>query len=285
MSPAVLIPQLPFLIVILIAFITYATLVRRGVLSGARIWQGGIVLGLGTFAVAAVNEYVNIHLPPGVSPWLHLTNPGALGLCAIYCVMFSYRMQRVMEMATFTMGDTKILMQICPASKLPDAQVMILPTSTSMRMPGGITGLIKIASGESVEQEAMKTAPVGIGKIIETGPGKLTVGNIYHVAVAEPGKAMRVDVLKRFVGQAALMARKANVESLCIPIGPYPGLTTVAAAEAIAEAIMKQRKAFAEIVFVALDPRDGKDMVTTVAKVIRAAEPTAVLSDPDKNLS
>jgi O-acetyl-ADP-ribose deacetylase (regulator of RNase III) len=200
-------------------------------------------------------------------------NPGAMALCTAYCVVISYRMHKVEDLATFALGDTKVIVRICPATKMPDAQALLLPGFTTLRLGFGVPGQVGNAAGEALEKEAAPHAPVGVGKVVETGPGKLAVGRVYHVAVTEPGKRVRAADMKRFVGQAALAARKANAESLCVPLGVYPGLNVLDASSAIAEGVLKQRKAFAEIVFLVLEARDGKEALAGVNRALKAVEP------------
>lgn len=267
-----ILPQLPFLLTILAVFVAYGVMVRREVLTGARIWQGGIIMGLIAVGLAVINDRLNLKVPPGVSQNVYLMNPGAMAFCAIYCVVISYRYLRVSDIKTWTMGDSKIILRICPVSKLPDADALILPTSTTLAMRYGIPSLVKNAGGDEILNELKPYKQVGLGKVVTTGSGKLAVGKIYHVACWEPSKATKVDVLKRFVGQALVQARKDNAESVCIPLGVYSGLGVESGASAIAEVVLKQHKAFAEIVLAVTETRDAREATAGVAKVLQAEE-------------
>ncbi len=267
MNPNSILPQLPFLLAILGAFIAYGIMVRREILTGAKVWQGGIVIGLIAVALAALNDRLNLHLLPGMSPLYYVMNPAAMAFCSAYCVFISYRMHKVTDIATWSIGDTKIILRVCPASKLPDAHALVLPTGTRLEMRFGIPAQVKNAGGETIAAAASKAAPVGLGKVIATDSGTLSVGKIYHVAVYESGKPIKLDVLKRFVGQALLTARKEGAESVCVPLGAYPGLTVESASTALAETVLKQHKPFAEVVLCIFEARDERDAALAVRKV------------------
>ncbi len=263
-----IIPQLPFLLAILGVFITYGVMVRREILSGAKIWQGGLVMGLIAVTLAALNDRLNLHLPPELEKsYYYLFNPAVMAFCSAFCVVTAYRMQNVTDIATWQLGDTKIILRICLAAKMPDADALILPTGVRLEMRHGIPAQVRNAGGEAIETAARKFAPVGIGKIIITMAGTLAVGKIYHVAVYEAGKAIKADVMRRFMGEALIAARKERAESVCIPLGAYPGMTTAGATTAICEAMLKQHKAFGEIVLCIFEARDDREIAAAARKV------------------
>ncbi|MBC8138050.1 MAG: macro domain-containing protein [Fibrella sp.] len=286
MNPNSILPQLPFLLTILAVFIAYGVMVRREILTGARVWQGGIVIGLIAVGLAVLNDRLNLKLLPGMSPTFYLMNPAAMAFCATYCVFISYRLHKVTDIATWAIGDTKIILRTCPASKLPDAHALILPTGTRLEMRFGIPSQVKNAGGDTIPAAANKIAPVGLGKVVATEAGTLAVGKIYHVAVYESNKPIKVDVLKRFIGQALLAARKDGAESVCIPLGTYPGLSIESSTTALAETVLKHHKPFAEIVFCIFEARDERDATGAVRKVLGESSPVPKrdipLPPPDK---
>lgn len=276
MNPNAILPQLPFLFTILAAFVAYGIMVRREILTGAKIWQGGIVIGLIAVGLAILNDRLNLKLLPGMSPTLYFMNPAAMAFCSAYCVFISYRLHKVTDVATWSVGDTKIILRTCPASKLPDAHALILPTGTRLEMRFGIPAQVKNAGGDAISAAAAKLAPVGLGKVVATEAGTLAVGKIYHVAVYEPNKPVKADVLKRFVGQALLVARKDGAESVCIPLGTYPGMSLESSTAAISETVLKQYKPFAEIVLCIFEARDERDATTAARKVFGEVKTVAV---------
>ena len=268
MNLQMLLPQLPFLLTTLVAFVAYGTMVRREILTGARIWQGGIVIGLIAVALAVLNDRLNVVYPEGTPQSSYLINPLMMAFCAGYCVFFAYRLQKVSDVGTWTVGETQIILRVSPASKMPATDALIVPTGTRLEMRNGIPGQIKNAGGASIENAAKPLAPVGLGKVIVTPPGSLAVQKIYHAAVYEGGKAIKTDVLKRFVGQAIMAARKDGAESVTVPLGAYPGLTVEGATRAIAETVQKQSKGLREIVLCVLEGRDEREASTAVRKVL-----------------
>lgn len=272
MNLQTLTPQIPFLLVILVAFVAYGIMVRRELLIGARIWQGGIVIGLIAVGVSALNERLNLKLQPGQPAALFYFNPAVMLVCSGYCTFLAYRMQRVSDLHVWTLGDTKIILRSCPASKLPDADALLLPTGTGMRMRSGVAALVRNAGGESIETEAVRQIGrgIGVGKVIRTGAGTLAVGRVYHAAVYDPGKPLKADVLKRYVAQACAVARREGAESLAVPLGEYQGLGVAPSTAAIGEAVLKSRKAFAEIVFAVLEGRDAREAGAVIARLVAA---------------
>ena len=124
--------QLPYAFIIIGLFIVYGSLVRRGTIASKNIVFVGAVLGL----VAAILAFLSVYpdYKRGAIPLpLALFNPMAMLVCSAYCVTFSYRMQRVQDLATFLVGDTKIIVRTCPPMRLPPADALLLPTNAHFR--------------------------------------------------------------------------------------------------------------------------------------------------------
>jgi len=261
--------QIPYAVFVVALFVGYGILVRRRVFEGRNILLAGAVVGVLAVGAATLNA-----LPQrAVLPWpLLLVNPIMMGLVTVYCVWFSYRQQRVEDVATLLVGDTKIIVRVCSAFRIPDADALLLPTSTSMRMLGGVPGLVGIASGGASEREARKNAPVGLGKVVATGGGRLAVARIFHVAVYDVGRGVDENALRRGIESAGQQARKSGAESVVVPVGAYRPLPVARVAAVCAEAVLKQRRAFAEIVFVVLEPRDAGVVVEAVTGAVEAAQ-------------
>lgn len=267
MNLQLLLPQLPFLIVTLAAFITYGSMVRREILTGAKIWQGGLVIGLIAVALAALNDRLNLKLTPEMSRNYYFLNPVVMVFATAFCVFTAYRLQRVSEAGMWQIGDLSIVLRVCPVSKLPESDALLVPTGTRLEMKNGVPAQVKNAGGATIADAAKTFAPVGLGKIIVTPPGTLAVQKIYHAAVYEGGKPIKMDVLRRFIGQAFVAARKDGAQSVCIPLGAYPGLTVEASSRAIAETAQKQ-KGLREIVLCVIEARDEREAAIAVRKVL-----------------
>jgi len=266
-SPA---SQLPFIISIVTLFAVYGVLVRRGTIKDGAIIGAGIAVG--AVAVGVTIAYWWPLYQRGLSLGLFLVNPIAMTFCAIWCITLAYRSQRVEDIATNVVGDTKILVRLCPPSRLPDADALLLPTNTTFQMTENIAGQIGTAVGPSVYDEIRGSAPVGLLKVVQSGGGKLAVDRIYHVAVNDYMRPVDSGQLRRGIEQAALQARKANAESVIVPISPMRGLNIVQVTEAVVGGVLKQRKALAEVVVVVLSPRFGREVAAEVARQIASLE-------------
>ncbi len=94
--------------------------------------------------------------------------------------------------------------------------------------------------------------------------------HVFHAAVGEPLRPVDANVLRRALESAAQQARKAGAETVAVPVGSLRGLGIERVAAVTAEAILKQRRAFSEIVFVALDVRSTNVLAAAVAKAVEA---------------
>ncbi len=269
MSSQYALSQIPYAIFVIALFVGYGILVRRRVFEGRNILLAGAVVGVLAVAAATLNALPQRTVLP--LPLL-LINPLMMGIVTVYCVWFSYRQQRVEDVATLAVGDTKVIVRVCSAFRIPDADALLLPTSTAMRMLGGVPGAIGIASGGAAEREARQSAPVGMGKVIATSGGRLAVARIFHVAVYDAGRGVDENALRKGVESAAQQARKSGAESVVLPVGAYRPLSAARVAAVVAEGVLKQRRAFAEIVFVALEPRDADAIVQAVTSAVEAAQ-------------
>jgi O-acetyl-ADP-ribose deacetylase (regulator of RNase III) len=296
--------QLPYACVILFFFLAYGLLVRNGKITGANILWSGLFVGViavGASTYHSVQMYETMkELQPNVPVAYVVFNPFAMALVSIYCVLLTYRTQRVQDLAVYPLGDTKVIVRQCPATRIPDADALLMPTNTSLRMNGHIPIRIALAAGPLVEKSAMARAPVGVGKVVETSGGRLAVGHIYHVAVSEaarpaarrapagrqdgrsrspartpPGKATASTVLQKGMDSAAVQARKGGAESIVVPLGVVSGLGMVDSMKAIVDGTLKQRRAFGEVVFVVFDLRDSKIAQEVVRRAVEALAPGA----------
>jgi O-acetyl-ADP-ribose deacetylase (regulator of RNase III) len=265
-----LLSQILYALSILFLFLVYGAIVRRGIVSGRAIIGVGVLIG----AVAVAASYLNVPAPVRRDAPLPLLlfAPGLMAVCAAVCVAFAYRAQQVVDLATFEIGDTRIVVRYAPASRI-QADALLLPTTTTLRMLSGAAGAVHVAGGAAIEKEARPFAPVGIGKVVSTAGGRLLVDRILHVAVHEPLRAAEEASLRRGLENAAQQARKARAETIAIPLGALRGLPASTVAAAAAEALLKQRRAFSEIVFVVLERRNTVPVREAVARVVSAAIP------------
>jgi putative nucleotidyltransferase with HDIG domain len=118
--------------------------------------------------------------------------------------------------------------------------------STQLFMGGGVAGVLKKAGGESIEREALKHAPIGLGECIVTHAGTLHARYIIHAA-AMPDYGTR-KASQTSIWKATLCAiEKADMlgcESISLPaIGcGIAGFPIEKGAYVILSAVMEHRK-------------------------------------------
>ena len=61
-------------------------------------------------------------------------------------------------------------------------EAIVNPANSWMLMGGGAAGAIKRTGGKEIEDEAVKHAPVPVGKAIATGGGKLKAKYVMNVS-------------------------------------------------------------------------------------------------------
>jgi len=61
-----------------------------------------------------------------------------------------------------------------------DSEAIVNPANSLMIMGGGVAYAIKKKGGEEIEKEAIKKAPVEIGKAVVTKAGKLKTKHVIH---------------------------------------------------------------------------------------------------------
>lgn len=259
--------QLPYAVFIVALFLFYGHLVRRGTLAGRGIVLAGATVGV----IAAAASFFQVAPETRAQTTLPvlLLGPLMMLICTGVCVAFAYRAQKVVEAARFALGDTTVIVRYSPASSIA-ADALLLPTLTTLRMLGGVPGALRVAAGPEIEREALRAAPVHPGKVVRTGAGRLAVDHVFHAAICEPLRPTDPNVLRRALESAAQQARKAGAETLVVPVGSLRGMSIERVAATAAEAVLKQRRAFSEITFVALDVRSTNVVAVAVAKAVEA---------------
>jgi hypothetical protein len=274
-TPGITPNQTLYAICILCMFLLFGSSVRKGVFRGPAILWAGALTGLLAMAVSIFIEIPDYRA--GASLGLLAVNPVIMAALTVFCVTISYRQQRTREVGSLVVGDTKFIVLACPPILIPDADALILPGNTALRLNDTMGRIIAGAAGAEAQAELTKLGTVKPGKVVSIGSGNLAVGRIFYAAVGESGKRVDAASLRRGVESAAQQARKANAESLAIPLGPQFGLTMAEGFEAVITGALNQRKAFAEIVFLVFEPRTAGLAHTVVQKVL-TAEPTRNLS-------
>jgi len=91
-----------------------------------------------------------------------------------------------------------------------EADAIVNPANSLLLMGGGVAGAIKRVGGVEIEKEALKYAPVPVGKAVATGAGRLKAKAVIHAPTMER-PAMRTSVEKvRAAVKAALECAEEN---------------------------------------------------------------------------
>ena len=126
-----------------------------------------------------------------------------------------------------------------------EADAICNPASSFMLMGGGAAGAIRRAGGVEIEREALKNAPLPVGKAAATGAGKLRSRWVIHAPTMElPAMPTTPDKVYRATKAALLCAEKVGAKSIVMP-GMGTGVGGVQHEEA-AKAMLKAIEEFSE---------------------------------------
>jgi len=113
-----------------------------------------------------------------------------------------------------------------------DVQVIVNAANSLGLMGGGVAGAIKRAAGAEIEREAVKNAPIRVGKAVLTSGGKTKFKAIIHApTMAEPGQRIPVQNVALATKAALTLADEKGIESIAIP-GMGTGVGGVAPGDA-----------------------------------------------------
>lgn len=101
---------------------------------------------------------------------------------------------------------------------LLDVDAIVNPANSLMIMGGGVAGAIKRRGGAEIEEEAMKHAPVPVGKAISTSAGRLKARHVIHAPTMErPAMRIPIDNVYNAARAALAEAERLGVVSLALP--------------------------------------------------------------------
>lgn len=123
------------------------------------------------------------------------------------------------------------------------ADALCNPANSLMYMGGGAAGALKRMGGEEIEREALKHAPVPVGKATATTAGKLQARWVIHSPTMER-PVMQTTGKKVYLATKAALecAEQAGAESIVLP-GMGTGVGGMSY-EGAAEAMIKALKGF-----------------------------------------
>ena len=95
---------------------------------------------------------------------------------------------------------------------------IVNPANSLMIMGGGVAGAIKRAGGREIEDEAVKRAPVVVGKAIATKAGKLEAKYVIHApTMKQPAMQIGIRNVKLAINGALKCAKKLGVRRIAFP--------------------------------------------------------------------
>ncbi|MEM2936343.1 MAG: macro domain-containing protein [Candidatus Bathyarchaeia archaeon] len=97
-------------------------------------------------------------------------------------------------------------------------EAIVNPANSWLVMGGGVAGAIKRVGGEEIEKEALKHAPVPVGRAVATGAGKLEAKYVIHAPTMErPAMQVGPENVRLAVRGALECADSLKLESIALP--------------------------------------------------------------------
>jgi len=98
------------------------------------------------------------------------------------------------------------------------AEAIVNPANSSCIMGGGVAWHIKKAGGNVIEEEAVKQAPVSVGKAILTTAGRLPSKYVIHAPTMErPAMKISPENVRLAVRAALNLAVKKGIKTIAFP--------------------------------------------------------------------
>ena len=99
------------------------------------------------------------------------------------------------------------------------ADAIVNSAGTSLHMGGGVAGALKRKGGDSIEEEALKKAPIGLGKAIATNAGNLNAKYVVHAAAMpnQGDERATSDSISQATRNALRLAEELECNSIAIP--------------------------------------------------------------------
>jgi len=136
---------------------------------------------------------------------------------------------------------TKISIATGDITKL-QVDALVNPANSHLIMGGGVAGAMLRAGGNQIQKEALKKAPIQVGKAIATTAGKLKAKYVIHApTMTRPAMATNRENVKLATRAALECARQVSAKSVAFPgMGTgVGGLNVDEAAEAMVAEIKK----------------------------------------------
>jgi O-acetyl-ADP-ribose deacetylase (regulator of RNase III) len=112
---------------------------------------------------------------------------------------------------------TKISVTTGDITKL-QVDALVNPANSQLIMGGGVAGAILRAGGDQIQKEALKRAPVPVGKAVATTTGKLKTKYVIHApTMTRPAMATNRENVRLATRAALECAKQLSVKSVAFP--------------------------------------------------------------------
>lgn len=109
-------------------------------------------------------------------------------------------------------GDVTVQLEhgdLCAA----ESDVIVCAAKESLEMRSGVAGALRAAGGDELEREALAHAPINMGQVVWTGPGRLRCKAVAHAAAAVEGAVC----VQRAVLRTLFEAERRGHRSITFP--------------------------------------------------------------------
>ena len=95
---------------------------------------------------------------------------------------------------------------------------IVNPANSAGLMGGGVAGVIRRVGGSIIEEEAVKQAPIPIGKAVLTTGGSLPCKGVIHApTMVRPAERATAEVVRKATGAALRCADEGGLSSIAFP--------------------------------------------------------------------
>lgn len=158
-------------------------------------------------------------------------------------------------------------------------EAVVNPANSAGVMGGGVALALKEAGGEQMEKDAMRLAPLKVGRAVATGAGNLACRYVIHApTMALPGEKANAKAVDQAVTASLRLAKQMSLKSVAFPLmGAGTGRVPAGeAASAMANSVkffLDQEAgagALKEIFFVAFDDDAEKALAANLQHLKKA---------------
>lgn len=130
---------------------------------------------------------------------------------------------------------------------------IVNPSNSLGIMEAGVSETLRLQGGESIQAEAMSSAPIAVGAAVITQAGALPARHVIHApTMTAPGAKVAVEHIRRAARAALLAAHIKEFQVVAFPVmgtGGGGAVDAVEAARAIVEELRSHRRPYPEVVY------------------------------------